>query len=87
MPKIKKPLKTIKENSKWKNIKTINLKTKIVSKNTDLEKLAEKWKLAWYEVVKPNIIKPYLRSEKDKSKKNNLDPKIASIKTRKVAKK
>lgn len=83
MPKIKKPLKTIEENSKWKNIKTIDIKTKKVIKNPDLESLAEKWKLPWYEKVKPKIIKPYLRSKKDEIKKNNLDPKIAVIKPRK----
>lgn len=76
MPRIKKPLKTIKENSKWKNLKTIDTKTKKVSKNKDLEKLAEKKKLAWYEVVKSSNKEDYLRSKKDNSKKNNLDPKI-----------
>lgn len=83
MLKIKKPLKTTEENSKWKNIKTIDTKTKKVSKNIDLEKLAEKRKIPWYEVVKPKKIDKYLRSEKDKIKKNNLDPKIKIVKPKK----
>lgn len=90
MIKIRKPLKTIKENSSWKNVKTINTKTRKVSKNTDLEKLAEKWKVPWYEVVKPKKIENYLRSKKDKSEANNLDPKIKVekiIKPKKIAKK
>lgn len=87
MKKIKKPLKTIEENSTWKNIKTINTITKKVSKNSVLEKLAEKWKLPWYETVKPKIIKPYLRSIKNKVKIDNLDPKIENIKSRKIIKK
>jgi len=40
-PVIKKPLKTIEENSKGKNIKTINTKTKKIIKNTDLIKKVE----------------------------------------------
>ncbi len=90
MPKTKKTLKTIKENSKWKNLKTIDTKTKKISKNPDLEKIAEKWKLPWYEVVKPKKIEKYLRSEKDDNKKNNLDPKIKVekiIKPKKIDKK
>lgn len=87
MSKIKKPLKTIEENSKWKNIKTIDTKTKKISKNIVLEKLAEKWKLVWYVVVKPKKIKPYLKSKKDESKINNLDPKLKIIKPRKIGSK
>lgn len=90
MPKIKKPLKTIKEDPKWKNLKTIDARTKKISKNPDLEKLAEKWKLPWYELVKPKKIENYLRSEKDKIKKNNLDPKIKIekiVKPKKIARK
>lgn len=84
MPKIRKPLKTIEENFKWKNLKTIDTKTKKVSKNIDLEKLAEKWKLPWYEVVKPRKIEKYLRAKKDEIKMNNLDPKIKIVKPRKI---
>ena len=83
MPKIKKLLKTTEENSKWKNTKTIDTKTKKVSKNTDLEKLAKKWKLPWYEVVKPEKKEDFLRSKKDKIKKNNLDPKVKITKPKK----
>lgn len=75
-PVIKKPLKTKEEDVNWKNLKTINTKTKKISKNEDLEKLAEKWKLPWYEVVNPKDKEKYLRSKKDKTKINNLDPKI-----------
>jgi hypothetical protein len=83
-----KPLKTIKENSKWKNIKTINTKTKNKTKNKDLEKLVNKWKLPWYEVVNPKEDKEkFLRSKKDKFKKNNLDPKIKITKPKKISKK
>lgn len=84
MSKIKKPLKTIKEGFKWKNIKTINIKTNKVSKNKELEQIAEKWKLHWYELVKPNDKENFLRSKKDKTKKNNLDPKIKITKPTKI---
>ena len=63
MPKIKKSLKTIKEDSKWKNIKTINTKTKKITKNKVLEKLAGKWKLPWYEVVKSKDKEDYLSKD------------------------
>ena len=86
-PGIKKPLKTIKENSKWKNIETINIKTRKIAKNKDLEKLTENWKLVWYEVVNPKDKEKYLRSKKDKTKKNNLDPKIAINKPKKIGNK
>ncbi len=81
---IKKPLKTIIEDSKWKNLVTINKITKKVSKNKDLEKLAYKWNLPWYELVKPNDKENFLRSEKDKIKKNNLDTKIQISKPTKI---
>ena len=87
MQKIKKSLKTIKEDSKWKNIKTINTKTKKITKNKVLEKLAGKWKLPWYEVVKSKDKEDYLRSKKDKIKKNNLDPKIKITKSKKIGSK
>lgn len=87
MIKIKKPLKTIEENLKWKNIKTINTKTKKIFLNTNLEKLAEKRKLTWYEVVNPKDKEKFLRSIKNKTIKDNLDPKIAIIKPKKIGSK
>ncbi len=83
MPKVTKSLKTLYEGSKWKNLRTIDTRTKKVSKNTDLEKLAEKNKLPWYEVVKVKKIEKYVRSKKDQNKENNLDPKIKNNKTKK----
>lgn len=92
MPEIKKrliikPFKTIKENSKWKNLETINKKTKLISKNKDLEKLAEKWKLPWYVLIKSKDKEDFIKSIKNKTKIDNLDPKIAIPKPKRILKK
>lgn len=71
----KKKLVTHTENSKGKNIKTIDRKTKKVTLNKELVKKAENKKLPGYTPVKSKNKEKYLRSKPDKIKKNNLDPK------------
>jgi len=71
----KKNLVTHKETSKWRNIKSINKETKIVTPNKVLIKKVEQKKLKEYVVVKSENKKPFLKSKPDKIKKNNLDPK------------
>jgi len=71
-----RPLKTIKETWTWKNIKSIDLKKKIIIPNKILEKSAEKKLLENYILVRPKIWKPFLRSKPNLLKKDNLDPKI-----------
>lgn len=72
----KKTLKTSKETKTWKNIKSIDLKNLSEKKNKELIKKAKKWELEWYHFVKPKNKDEYLRSNPDKKKNNNLDPKI-----------
>ena len=84
---VKKPLKTIEENSKWKNLKTIDTKIKKVIKNIDLIKLVESWKLSTHEVIKPNGKEKYVRAIKNNTKKDNLDPKIVINKPKKIGNK
>lgn len=72
----KKPLKTTQETSTWKNIKSINLNTLTEKQNKDLIKKAEKGQLPWYHVVKQKGKKKFLRSNPNRKKKDNLDPKI-----------
>jgi len=86
-PVIKKPLKTIEENSKWKNLKTIDTKTKKIIKNTDLIKKVEAWKLPTHEVIETKGKEKYVRAKKNNTKKDNLDPKIAITKPKKIVKK
>jgi len=76
MPKKKKPLKTIKETSTWRNVKSIDLNTLTEKENKSLIKKAEQDKLPWYHVVNPKNKDKYLRSNPDRKRKNNLDPKI-----------
>ena len=71
----KKKLITIKENEKWKNLESQDKKTLEKKKNKELIKKAKKWKLPWYHVVKEGNKEEYLRSNPDRKKKNNLDPK------------
>lgn len=71
----KKKFVTHTENSKGKNIKSIDRKTKKVIPNKELVKKAEDKKLPGYIPVKPKNKEKYLRSKPDKTKKNNLDPK------------
>ena len=84
--KIRKPLKTVKEDSKWKNIKSIDIKTQKVTKNTILIEETKKWKHPWYEVVDPKKKEKFIRSIKDETKINNLDPKLKWI-PRKITRK
>ena len=71
-----KTLKTSEEDKKKKNIKSVDIKNNTEKKNKELIKKAKKWKLPWYHVVKEWTKDEYLRSNPDKKKKNNLDPKI-----------
>ena len=72
----KKVLKTIKETSKGKNIKSIDLKNLTKKENTELVKKADKGQLPGYHTVKQKGKAKFLRSNPDVKKKNNLDPKI-----------
>lgn len=72
----KKTLKTIEENKNKRNIKSIDLKNLTKKENKELIKKAEQNKLPGYHVVKPKNKPKYLRSNPDRKKKNNLDPKI-----------
>jgi len=71
-----KNLKTIKEDKNWRNKKTQNIKTLEIEKNENLIRKAENWKLWWYHIVKPKGKKPFIRSNPNKKKIDNLDPKI-----------
>lgn len=71
-----KPYKTIKETPSGRNKKSINLKTLSKEKNKELIKKADARKLAGYHTVKQEGKKKFLRSDPDRRKKNNLDPKI-----------
>ncbi len=73
---MKKNLKTIIETPKGKNLESINKKTLKITKNKDLIKKVKEWKLPDYHIVKPWKKDEYLRSDPDKKKPNNLDPKI-----------
>lgn len=72
-----KPLKTIKETPKGRNVKSVNKKTQAIERNKELIKKVEAKKLPNYHVVKPVAKKKFLRSNPDRKKKNNLDPKIS----------
>lgn len=84
--KVAKPLKTIEEDSKWKNLKSINTKTKKITINKVLVEETKKWKNPWYEVVEPKKKAKFIRSIKDETKINNLDPKLKWI-PRKITRK
>jgi hypothetical protein len=73
---IKKPYKTIKETSTGRNKKSINLNNLSKEKNKVLIKKADAGKLPGYHTVKQEGKKKFLRSNPDRRKKNNLDPKI-----------
>ncbi|EKD65066.1 MAG: hypothetical protein ACD_50C00198G0002 [uncultured bacterium] len=75
MPR-KKPLKTIKETSTGKNVKSINLKNLTKKQNQELIKKADNGQLPGYHTVKQKGKVKFLRSNPDVKKKNNLDPKI-----------
>ena len=79
----KKTLKTIKEKIGGWNVKSIDLKNLKPKENKELIKKAKKWDLPGYHVVNPNDKDEFLRSNPDRSKKNNLDPKIKTLKKKK----
>ena len=72
----KKTLKTVKESSTGRNIKSIDLKNLTKLQNEALIKKAEKNNLPGYHAVQPKKGKKFLKSNPDRKKKNNLDPKI-----------
>lgn len=74
-----KTLKTIKEDPKGKNLKSIDIKTLKVTKNKELIKKVKVWKLSDYTVVNPKKKKEFLKSKPDTKKSNNLDPKIKTV--------
>jgi len=75
MPK-KKSLKTTKETTTGKNVESIDLKNLTKKQNEALIKKAKKGNLSGYHAVKRKGQAEFLRSNPDKKKKNNLDPKI-----------
>ncbi len=75
MPK-KKTLKTTKETSTGKNLESIDLKNLTKKQNEALLKKAKAGNLPGYHPVKRKGQAEFLRSNPDKKKKNNLDPKI-----------
>lgn len=78
-----KSLKTLKEDNKGKNIKSIDLKNLKPKDNKELIKKAKKWDLPGYHVVKPKDKAEFLRSNPNNKKKDNLDPKIKIPKKKK----
>lgn len=81
-----KPLKTIEEDRKGKNLKSINTKTKRITKNPILIEETKKWIHPWYEVIMPKRKKEFIRSKRDGKKTNNLDPKIKVLPKKKIDK-
>ena len=73
----KKPYKTVQETKSGRNVKSINKLTDDERYNKKLIAKAKKNKLPGYHVVKQKGLPEYLRSNPDKSKGNNLDPKIS----------
>lgn len=84
---IKKPLKTIKEDEKKRNLESINTEILKVSKNKDLIKKVKAWKLPGYTVIKPQKKDEFIKSKPDKKKSNNLDPIIKVPPKKKLDKK
>lgn len=82
-----KTLKTTKENKTWTNIQSIDLKTLSVKENKALITKAKKWKLPGYHVVKKKDNTEFLRSNPNRTKKDNLDPKIKKSPKKKKPKK
>jgi len=72
----KKNLKTIKETSTGRNKKSIDLKNLTKKQNAELIKKADAGNLPGYHTVKQKEKKKFLRSNPDKKRRNNLDPKI-----------
>ena len=74
--KKEKTLKTTVETKTWKNKKSIDLNTLTEKENKVLIQKVKKWKLPWYHIVKEWTKDEHLRSNPDRKKSNNLDPKI-----------
>lgn len=72
----KKKLKTVEETKTGRNKKSVDLKNLTKKENTELIKKAEQGNLKGYHVVKQKGKQKFLRSNPDRKKKNNLDPKI-----------
>ena len=72
----KKTWKTIEEMESGRNRKSIDLKSLTQKENQELIKKADAGKLPGYHTVKQDGKKKFLRSNPDRKKKNNLDPKI-----------
>jgi hypothetical protein len=71
-----KTWKTIKETPTGRNKKSIDLKNLSKERNKELIKKADAGNLLGYHTVKVEGKKKFLRSNPDRKKKNNLDPKI-----------
>ncbi len=72
-----KTLKTTKETSTGLNKKSIDLKNLSEKENKELIKKADAGNLPGYHTVKADGKKKFLRSNPDRKKSNNLDPKIS----------
>jgi len=70
----KKTLRTIKEQPKGRNIKSIDIKTLTKKQNVALIKKADKGNLPGYHTVKPKGKPKFLRSNPNRKSKDNLDP-------------
>jgi len=69
-----KTLRTIKENRKRRNLKSIDKKNSTTKQNEELVKKADKGELSGYHTVKRKGQKKFLRSNSNRKKKDNLDP-------------
>jgi len=72
----KKTLKTVKETSTGRNVKSIDLKNLTKKENRELIKKVEAGDLPGYHTVKREGQAKFLQSNPDRKKKNNLDPRI-----------
>ncbi|MCF7820287.1 MAG: DUF3892 domain-containing protein [Candidatus Pacebacteria bacterium] len=70
----KKPLRTIKENTKGRNLKSIDKEKLTKKQNAELIKKADAGNLPGYHTVKQKGKKKFLRSNPNPKKKDNLDP-------------
>jgi len=70
----KKNLRTIKENQKGRNLKSIDREKLTKKQNSELIKKADSGNLPGYHTVKRKNQKKFLRSNPNPKKKDNLDP-------------
>ena len=73
----KKPFRTSKENKKGRNLKSINKLSDKERYNKVLIQQQKKGNLPGYCVVNKGTSNEYLRSNPDRTKKNNLDPMLS----------